>query len=165
MPDRFWAGSRTKTTWPSRLRIWRGVSILETPATEDNETKTALNATEEVGYIINFCTDQKTRFVPNSLQRIYFGAGGSEIQSETCSSFSHVTGPIHMYVPSALLLNSVLPKNLKMAPHQLWLNLHLTAEQTKCYCQNVYYRVYVNVKRHLYPPQMRMQWTSHVEIS
>jgi hypothetical protein len=51
MPDK-------ETLWPSWLGIWRGVSILETPTTDDNERKTALNATEEVGYdIIIFCMD------------------------------------------------------------------------------------------------------------
>jgi hypothetical protein len=47
-----------ETPWPSWLGIWRGVCILETPATEDNEPKTALNETEEVAYdTIIICMD------------------------------------------------------------------------------------------------------------
>lgn len=54
--------SDKETPWPSWLGIWRGVSILETAATEDNELKTTLNATEEVAYdtiisIIIICMD------------------------------------------------------------------------------------------------------------
>ena len=146
-----------ETPWSSWLGIWRGVSILETPAMEDNEPKTALNATELVGLENPLCPI----FAPLSIFRcrklgysvgnvfFLFSCNRTYPYESTFSSTPKFRASEEFKSGTSL---DMVQSSSHSRPNQVFL--------AKC----VFPRA-CKSKRYQYPPKMCMRWTSHVELS